>query len=764
MSTSYASTKHQAEQGSESKDWIDGWVQKGLDATVTKIVNNATDQSVTYDQHGLLFRKKNPFTEEYDDIQLKIINSTLAVTTDNWETTKTALGKFIFYNPVTKKEEEGYGLIADKVVGNIILSEELGIYNKSGSMTFTDTDGLTIKNSKNSVKINPNSSKLFSISNTSADLLYVDDSGNLNVTGKIQAASGSSIGYWTISDNAIYHTSSSFGNANGKYFGTSGLSITDKFKVDSSGNLTCSGNITASGSLTLAGGKLTYADSVLSVSGKITASSGSKFGHWTISDSAIYNGSSSFGNANGKYFGTSGLSITDKFKVSSSGNLTCAGSITASGSLNLAGGKISYADKTLTVSGKITASSGSKFGHWTISDAAIYNGSSTFGASTGKYFGSSGLSITNKFKVDSSGNLTCSGNINASGTLSLAGGKLSYSSSEDTLTINAKITASSGSKIGYWTISDNAIYYGSSTYGNSSGKYFGTNGLSITDKFRVSSAGNITSSGTFSFADGKLSYNGTTLSLNGNITTTSGSIAGWKITSEGIYYDNGNACAGMGIVNKSYAFWAGSTYANRMSAPFRVGHDGKMYARGGDFGGSVTGISGTFTKLAAGDSTFQSDHIIIDADGNGQVRIGTPDYSWWVDLTLRPDSDNVGNIGTPDIRWSTVYSVVLGQSSVRDKKEEIQSYDIDYAYEELKNMPLYTFFYKGFSPESKNMSLGTMIDYIPSEVMMTTPNGNDCFNLTNLIFWNIAASQGIQRKLELLEEKIQILEETSKSA
>ena len=764
MSTSYASTKHQAEQGSQSKDWIDGWVQKGLDATVTKIVNNATDQSVTYDQHGLLFRKKNPFTEEYDDIQLKIINSTLAVTTDNWETTKTALGKFIFFNPKTGKEEEGYGLIADKVVGNIILSEELGIYNKSGSMTFTDDDGLTIKNSKNTVAINPNSDKLFRISNTSKDLLYVDSSGNLNVTGKIQAASGSSIGYWTISDNAIYHTSSAFGNASGKYFGTSGLSITDKFKVDASGN------ITASGSLTLAGGKLTYSDSVLSVSGKITASSGSKFGHWTISDNAIYNGSSTFGSSSGKYFGTNGLSITDKFKVSSSGNLTCAGSITASGNitasgtLNLAGGKISYSNDTLTVSGKVTASSGSRFGHWTISDTAIYNGSSTFGASSGKYFGSNGLSITNKFKVDSSGNLSCSGsitssgNITASGTLNLAGGKLSYSSSSDTLTVDAKITADSGSRIGHWTISDSAIYNGSSSYGNANGKYFGSSGLSITDKFRVSSAGNITSSGTFSFAGGKLNYNGTTLSLNGNITTSSGTIAGWKITDEGIYYDNGNACAGMGIVNKSYAFWAGSTYANRMNAPFRVGHDGKMYARGGDFGGSVTGISGTFTKLSAGDSSFQSDYIIIDADGNGQVRIGTPDYDWWVDLTLRPDSDNVGNLGTPDMRWSVLYSVVIGQSSVRDKKEEIQSYDIDYAYEELKNMPLYTYFYKGFSPESKNMSLGTMIDYIPSEVMMTTPNGNDSFNLVNLVFWGIAASQGIQRKLESLEEKVNQLE------
>lgn len=743
MSTSYASTKHQAEQGSESKEWIAGWVQKGLDATVTKIVNNASDQSVTYDQHGLLFRKKNPLTEEYDDVQLKIINSTLAVTTDNWETTKTALGKFIFYNPKTGKEEEGYGLIADKVVGNIILSEELGIYNKSGSMTFTDEDGLTIKNNKNTVAINPNNDKLFRIANTDNDLLYVDNSGNLNVFGKITASSGSTIGYWTISDNAIYHTSSSFGNASGKYFGTNGLSITDKFKVDSSGN------ITASGTLSLAGGKLTYSNNVLSVSGKIIASSGSSFGHWTISDVAIYNGSSSFGSSSGKYFGSSGLSITNKFKVSSSGNLTCAGSITASGTLNLAGGKISYSDNTLTVSGKITASSGSSFGHWTISDSAIYNGSSSFGASSGKYFGSSGLSITDKFKVSSTGNLTCagnitsSGNITATGTLSLAGGKLTYSN--NTLSVSGSITATAG-KIANFTISKGYLYNGISI-GNS-----GSCGISAGSELdgsdsRIFWAGN----NNFRVTKDGVVY-------CSNIEISGGAIGGWKITSTDIYNDNGNTSAGIGKYATSMAFWAGSSYANRNSAPFRVGHDGSIVARNAVIAGSVDGISGTFSSLSAGSSEFHPTWILIDADGRGKVRIGTPDYSDWVDLTLRPDSDNIGNIGTPDLRWSTCYSVVFGQSSVRNKKEEIQAYDTEIAYEELKDMPLYTYFYKGFSPENKNMSLGTMIDYIPAEVMMTTPNGNDSYNLSNLIFWHIAATQVMQKKIEDLENRISELE------
>ena len=592
MSTSYSSVKHQASAGAESNNTLKDWVDKGLDATVTKIVNSADNQDIIYDRHGLLFRKKDDISETYSPEQLKIINSTLAMTDDAWQTCKVAVGKFEYLDPKDKTYKTGYGVIADKIVGNIILSKEVGIYNESGNMTF-DTEGLTITNDKNTVRINPNADKLFRISNEAKDILYVDNTGNLNIEGKLTASSGSKIGYWTITNEAIYNASASWGNASGKYFGKNGISITDKFKVDSSGN------------------------------------------------------------------------------------------ITSSGVLSLAGGKLSYSNGVLSVSGKVSASSGSSFGHWTISDSAIYNGSSTYGASGGKYWGTNGLSISNTFKVDASGNIT------SSGSLSLAGGKLSYA-------------------------------------------------------------------------------NGT-LNVNGNITTTGGSIGGWKISSSDIFHDNSTSSAGLSASGTN-AFWAGTTYGNRGNAPFRVGHDGSLYASRGTFGGSLNAasgsfkgtlnaVSGSFTSLKAGISEYHPTWIKINADGRGVCRIGTPDYSDWVDLTLRPDNDNIGNIGTPDYRWSTCYSVVFGQSSSREIKEDIQSYNIDQAYDELKNMPLYTFVYKGFSPQNRNMSLGTMIDYIPPEVMMTTPNGNDSFNLTNLNFWHIAVTQVLQKKIEDLENRIMYLEE-----
>ena len=61
------------------------------------------------------------------------------------------------------------------------------------------------------------------------------------LSGTLTAASGSTIGPWTVSDSSIYRTHNTWGASGGLYFGTSGLSLGSNFKVDASGNLTASG-------------------------------------------------------------------------------------------------------------------------------------------------------------------------------------------------------------------------------------------------------------------------------------------------------------------------------------------------------------------------------------------------------------------------------------------------------------------------------------------------------------------------------------------
>lgn len=100
---------------------------------------------------------------------------------------------------------------------------------------------------------------------------------NAKLTGTITAAAGSAFGPWTISDGSIYRVENVFGSSTGMYFGTGGLSVSDRFQVDANGYLTCSG-ATISGairatSLNVTGASITgLTVDAASVTGNLSAS------------------------------------------------------------------------------------------------------------------------------------------------------------------------------------------------------------------------------------------------------------------------------------------------------------------------------------------------------------------------------------------------------------------------------------------------------------------------------------------------------------
>ena len=192
MATSYDSVRRQAGDGKDGNDRLNTWVNDGLDLTNMKIVGSADNQNITWDANGLLAREYLPITDTYDDRQLKLINRGLYVTSDGWETARAGIGNFLFWNPKTQQNEEAYGVIADTIVGNIVLSEEVGIYNKNNSITMdgdgftltTNADGVTPENVFTIQKENKNSSGESSIEK----LLYVDNDGNLTINGNIRVS------------------------------------------------------------------------------------------------------------------------------------------------------------------------------------------------------------------------------------------------------------------------------------------------------------------------------------------------------------------------------------------------------------------------------------------------------------------------------------------------------------------------------------------------------------------------------------------------
>ncbi len=256
MATSYSTLARQVELGHKAAELVDHWVSDGLDLTNQKIVNNLESQSLLIDNKGLLARKFEGLTNSYDDCQLRIINNGIYTTHDNWKTIDAAFGKFQYKNPDNNWETtETYGIIAHKLVGEQILGEDLRISNSSGSMQFHD-QGLVVSNGISTITISPNvsdspstSEKLFCISSKkqnsdgtpySEDVFYTDSSGNLNITGKITAESGS-IGGFNIRKNYFANGTSSLGaNKNSVYLGTNGISCGTAFQVTKTGKMTAS--------------------------------------------------------------------------------------------------------------------------------------------------------------------------------------------------------------------------------------------------------------------------------------------------------------------------------------------------------------------------------------------------------------------------------------------------------------------------------------------------------------------------------------------
>lgn len=185
IATSYNSTKRQANKGETANKQLSLMVDEGLSLTNKKIVSAANNQSMLLDETGMLMREKNEFGDGYSMEQTKVINHGIYYTTDNWKTVQTGLGKFMHYDPDVGEYVEDYGLIAHKIVGDIILGNEVKIYNDSGSLKMTD-EGFVFSNSStgNKFVVNPkNDKKMVCISNKKEDVLWINDTGELYING-----------------------------------------------------------------------------------------------------------------------------------------------------------------------------------------------------------------------------------------------------------------------------------------------------------------------------------------------------------------------------------------------------------------------------------------------------------------------------------------------------------------------------------------------------------------------------------------------------
>lgn len=446
MTSSYNSVQKQATQGSKGNEILNTWFSNGLDTTLTKIVSGADNQSQTWDSHGMLFRKYNPIIDSYDDTQLKIVNSTIAITNDNWKSTKTAVGAYYYFHPETNKLTMAYGINAEVLVGKLILGEQLGIYNESGSMSFNN-NGFLITNGVNSFRVNPNSKVLLAISNKDKDVFYIDNNGELHISGD-----GSGLDVSTNSDITnmkskiianeenisaeITRATGAEGKLSTRIKATeeglatkvsagdivSTINQTAKEVLINASKIKFEGLVTANNYFKISEDGSIEATNA-TISGNITADDG-QIGGWNITSGSLYSGSGT----NHVQLSTDDLtyaiwagaedSSNAPFRLGKNGNLIATNA---------------------DINGKITADDG-QIGGWTIGTGSLYAGNdknrvqlSTSDPTYAIWAGSEDSSDA-PFRLGKNGDLVAS---NAD--------------------INGKITANEG-QIGGWTIGTDSLY------------------------------------------------------------------------------------------------------------------------------------------------------------------------------------------------------------------------------------------------------------------------------------------------------------------
>lgn len=186
-------------------------------------------------------------------------------------------------------------------------------------------------------------------------------------------------------------------------------------------------------------------------------------------------------------------------------------------------------------------------------------------------------------------------------------------------------------------------------------------------------------SGTLSAASINLGNGTFSVGTNGVINASSGSIGSATIDGDGIYTGQGNETAGIGKYGSRYAFWAGTNTGNTFNAPFRVTHNGELWATNAHISGQIDAssiTSGTLnvdripsisaSKITAG--TVNASKIRFSGKSGGYFEVGTdtihPKASG---LNVDSGGINIGNgrlILSTDGNYATIRNSLNGVGNV----------------------------------------------------------------------------------------------------
>lgn len=225
---------------SKNKVGITNLIMEPLSATLRAAFANLTNQEFTIDDTGILGRKfASSAQDSFSDEQMRIVNNMIIFTDDNWATAKAALGKITFQSS-GGSTVTSYGLVAETLIGSLLLGQTLEIRNSNSSVIIND-GGIAIKDSNNN------------------NVLLASTDGSLTAKGNITANAGylGGVNGFTIVSGAIYTNNKSTISSDrpGIFLGTTGLYMT-------------SANKSSYVRLYLAGGEFEFGGTIYATGGK----------------------------------------------------------------------------------------------------------------------------------------------------------------------------------------------------------------------------------------------------------------------------------------------------------------------------------------------------------------------------------------------------------------------------------------------------------------------------------------------------------------
>ena len=181
ISSSYGYVSRQAVVSAQTSGEWKSFNQKGMSLDKQRIVSGV-DENILINGNGLLMRKMNDYGTDYDPEQVRIINKGLYYTNDGWNTVGTGIGAFTYIDPETGETVNDYGVIAKTIIGRLILGENLGIYNESGSLKINE-NGFILTS-----KADGSANDIFTVQKDNGDgtferYIYVNNSGDVVING-----------------------------------------------------------------------------------------------------------------------------------------------------------------------------------------------------------------------------------------------------------------------------------------------------------------------------------------------------------------------------------------------------------------------------------------------------------------------------------------------------------------------------------------------------------------------------------------------------